>query len=260
MHSTNAIGCKNYEISSDLVKKYPYCDIAGFRYTDTDLRYIARKQERSEEGTCYIHSPPLYSKGHKIATLITQYGLGNPYEKNKLAQKIVGNCEQESFAHHLRMDTIENRLTYFNRRLFFLGRMMKQIEYISIKKIILPIGIGHGGVDEIWLNRYYDIICKFIQEMNFYGKKCYFLVQKFYLKAIDNYVTKNCGNKAISVCKELKSTSWKDIDKTGYDELIHDKEVELLDLVKLGCVSSSEIITHYESYDAPDTQHAYVII
>ena len=98
MHNTNAIGCKNYGISSDLVKKYPYSQIAGLRYTDADLRYIAREQDRSEEGTCYIHSPPLYSKGSKIATLITQHGLGNPYEENKLSQKIVRNCEQESFA------------------------------------------------------------------------------------------------------------------------------------------------------------------
>ena len=110
VHSTNDIGCKNYGISSDLVEKYPYCDIAGFRYTDIDLRCVAREQDRSEEGTCYINSPPLYGKGPKIATLITQYGLGNPYEENKLAQKIVRNCEQESFVHHLRMDTIDNRL------------------------------------------------------------------------------------------------------------------------------------------------------
>ena len=45
-------------------------------------------------------------------------GLGNPYEENKLAQKIVRNCEQESSAHHLCMDTIEDRLTYFNRSVF----------------------------------------------------------------------------------------------------------------------------------------------
>ena len=167
MHNTNAIRCKNYGISSHLAKKYPYSDIAGLRYSDTDLRYIAREQDKSEEGTCYIHSLPLYSKGPKIATLITQYGLGNPYEENKLVQKIVRNCEQESFAHHLHMDTIENRLTNFNKSLFLLGRMMKQIEYISIKKIILPISIGRGGVDEIWLNRYHDIISKFIEEIDF---------------------------------------------------------------------------------------------
>ena len=76
VHSTNAIRCKNYGLPSDLVKKYPYCDIAAFWYTDTDLSYIAKEQDRSEEGTCYIHSPPLYSKGPKIASLITQYGVG----------------------------------------------------------------------------------------------------------------------------------------------------------------------------------------
>ena len=58
----------------------------------------------------------------------------------------------------------------------------------------------------------------------------------------------------------MKSTQWKDIDKTWYDELICDKEVELLDLVKLGCVSSSGIITRDDGYDVPDTQRAYVII
>ena len=48
---------------------------------------------------------------------------------------------------------------------------MKQTEYISIKKIILPIGIGRGSVDETWLNRYNDIISKFIEEMNFLWKE-----------------------------------------------------------------------------------------
>ena len=67
---------------------------------------------------------------------------------------------------------------------------------------------------------------------------------------------KNCSDKAISVFKELKSTPWKDIDKTWYNELMHNKEVELLDLVKLGCVSSSEIIAQDEGYDVPDTQRA----
>ena len=190
VHSTNAIGCKNYGMFSDLVEKYPYCDITGFRYTDIDLRYVAREQDRSEEGTCHIHSPPLYGKSPKIATLITQYGLGNPYEENKLSKETVRYCEQESFAPHLRMDTIENRLIYFKRSLFLLGRMMKQTNYIGVKKIILPIGIGQGGVDEVWLNRYYAVISKFIHEMNFYGKKCYLLVKKSYFKAIDNYVTK----------------------------------------------------------------------
>ena len=110
--------------------------------------------------------------------------------ENKLSQKIVRSCEEESLTHHLRMDTIDNRLIYFNRSLFFIATLMKQGEYIEVKKIILLIGISRGAVDEIWLNRYYNIITKFIHEMNFYGKKCYFLVKKTYFKAINNYVKK----------------------------------------------------------------------
>ena len=100
VHSINAVRCKNYGLIADLVEKYPYCDIAGFCYMDVDVRYVAMEQDRSEEGTYYINSPPLYRKGPKIATLVTQYGLGKPYKKNKLSQKIVRNCAQESFTHH----------------------------------------------------------------------------------------------------------------------------------------------------------------
>ena len=245
VHSTNAIGCKIYGISSDLVKKYPFCDIAGLRYPDMDLKYVAREQDRSEEGACYTHVPALYGKGPKIATLITQYGFGNPYEENKLSQKIVRSCEEESFTRHLRMDTIDNRLIHSNRSLFFfLATLMKQEEYTEVEKIILPIGIGRGAVDEIWLNRYYSIITKFIHEINFYGKMCYFLAKKSYFKAINNYVTRNCSEKAISVIEELKSIPWKDIDKAWYNELIQDKQVDLLDLVKLGSVSCSEWVNY----------------
>ena len=94
VHSSNSIGCKNYGNSSKLVEKYPYCDIAGLRYMDMDLKYIAREQDRSEEGTCYIHSPPLYSKGPKIATLIAQYGFGSPYEENKITRKLLENVKR----------------------------------------------------------------------------------------------------------------------------------------------------------------------
>ena len=203
VHTTNSIGCKNYGNSSKLVEKYPYCDIAGLRCMDTDLKYIAREQDRSEEGTCHIHSPPLYSKGPKIGTLITQYGLGSPYEENKITQKIIRKCEDTSLIHHLRMDTIENRISYFNRSLFFLATLLKKEEYFEIKKIILPIGIGRGVVDDIWLKKYYNIITKFVYEMNFYGKKCYILVKKSHFKDINNYVKNNCSDVGISILEDL---------------------------------------------------------
>ena len=69
---------------------------------------------------------------------------------------------------------------------------------------------------------------------------------------------KNCSEKAISVLEELKSIPWKDIGKAWYNELIQDKQVALLDLVKLGSVSCSGLTT-YKGYGVPDTQRAYVI-
>ena len=42
----------------------------------------------------FICTPPLYLDGPKIATLVAQYGLGEPYKENKLAQRIVRNCAQ----------------------------------------------------------------------------------------------------------------------------------------------------------------------
>ena len=52
---------------------------------------VAREIDRSPEGLCLIHTAPLYIKRPNIATLVTQYGLGKPYEENRLAQKIVRN-------------------------------------------------------------------------------------------------------------------------------------------------------------------------
>ena len=79
--------------------------------------------------------------------------------------------------------------------------------------------------------------------MNFYGKKCYLLVKKSYFIAIDNFVTKNCNDKARTIFKELKTPPRKDIDEKWFIELIHNNEDYLLDnVVKLASVSSSTSI------------------
>ena len=117
MHSINSVGCKNYGLAADLVDKYPYAETAGGRYCDSNLKCIAREEDRTPEGSCLIRPAPLYIKGPKIASLVTQFDLGRPYEENRLAQKIVRNCGQESFAKRLRHDTSENRLIHFNKAL-----------------------------------------------------------------------------------------------------------------------------------------------
>ena len=117
VHAINSVGCKNYGLAADLVDKYPYAETAGGRYCDSNLKCIAREEDRSPEGSCLIRSAPLDIKGPKIASLVTQFGLGRPYEENRLAQKIVRNCGQESFVKRLRHDTSENRLIHFNKAL-----------------------------------------------------------------------------------------------------------------------------------------------
>ena len=136
---------------------------------------------------------------------------------------------------------------------------MKNTEYINVKKIILRIGIGQGVVNELWINRYYEVIKKFAHEMYFYGKKCYILINKTHFNAVGEFVAKNCNDKARSSFKELKALQWKDIDETW----INDKEVDPFDhIIKFANKSStttSDAITHDESYDVPDTQRAYVL-
>ena len=88
VHAINSVGCKNYGI----VEKYPYSETAGARYCDSDLKCIAKEKDRTPESLCLVRSAPSYIKGPKIAILVTQFGLGKPYEENGLAQKIVRNC------------------------------------------------------------------------------------------------------------------------------------------------------------------------
>ena len=246
LHTSDSIACKNYGISCILVEKYPYCDIAGLRCMDMDFKRYARKQDRSEEGTAYIHSPPLYTKGVKIGTLISQYGPGPPYEENKESQNFIRNCQETPFRcgktpliKRLREDTVKNIIYYFNKSLFSLANILKREEYFEVKKIVIPIGIGCRGVDEVWLKRYYNVITKFVHEVNFYGKKCYILITEEYFKQINKYVENNCSDEAICILNKLKSANWTNINEKWYvDE----------GLTKLE-----------EGYDVPDTQRTYVL-
>ena len=167
-------------------------------------------------------------KRPKIASLVTQFGLGRPYEENRLAQKIVRNCGQESFTKHLRHDTSDNRLIHFNTALNSLSASLKTSTYQDTNNFVLPIGIGCSGVSEKWLCRYYEIIKKFAQDISYKGIHCYIAVRKQHLYAIDRYVSKRCSQKAQMQLKELKSLAWKDIDERWFNDLINKKEEKLL--------------------------------
>ena len=228
VHAINSVGCKNYGLAADLVDKYPYSETAGGRYCDSNLKCIAREEDRTPEELCLVRSAPLYIKGPKIASLVTQFGLGRSYEENRLAQKIVRNCGQESFLKRLRQDTSENRLIHFNKALKSLSVSLKTNAYQDTNKVILPIGIGCSGVSEKWLCRYYEIIKKFAQDLSHSGIHCYIAVRKQHLYAIDRYVSKRCSQKSQLQLKELKSLAWKDVDEKWFIDLINKKEEKLL--------------------------------
>ena len=224
VHAINSVGCKNYGLTADIVDKYPYAETAGRRYCDSDLKCIAREDDRTPEGSCLIRPSPLYIKGPKIASLVTQFGLGRPYEENRLAQKIVRSCGQESFAKHLRHDTSENRLIHFNSALKSLSASLKTSTCQDTNKVVLPIGIGCSGVSEKWLCRYYEIIKKFAQDISHNGIHCYIAVRKQHLYTIDRYVHKKRSQKAQLQLKELKSLAWKDVDDRWFNDLINKKK------------------------------------
>ena len=167
-------------------------------------------------------------KGPKIATLVTQFGLGKPYEENGLAQKIVRNCGQESFVRRLRQDTSDNRLIHFNKALKSLSVSLKNNAYPDTNKVILPIGIECSGVGDKWLCRYYEIIKKFAWDLSHTGIHCYVAVRKQHLYTIDRFVSKRCNHKTQLQLKELKSLAWKDVDEKWFNELINKMEEKLL--------------------------------
>ena len=63
----------------------------------------------------------------------------------------------------------------------------------------------------------------------------------------------------ISVLEDLKSAPWEDIDGRWYTELIHDKEVDLLHLIKLENMYFTRSCIYENGYDVPNTQRAYVV-
>ena len=230
--SINSIGCKNYGMNSDVVHKYPYSDIVGQRYNDLDLKCIAKEEDRSREGCCIVSPPPLYRKGPLVASIVSQYGLGKPFDQNKMSQKIVRNCPQESFRQHLRQDTTDNRTLYFHAGLQKLANAIIHKIYPDVDKVIFPIGIGRRSVDETWLCRYYELLKKFSRDIKPYGVRCYIAVRKSYLYAIERYVNKHCSDVAKEKFIKMKCLQWKDIDEKWFNEILSKKEVNLYENIQ----------------------------
>lgn len=183
----NSVSCKNFGSTYDVVQKYNYANIAGLRYSCPVMKYFATLEDRSPEGDVYINTPPIYTTGPAIATLITQYGIGREIEENNIAQKLVKSCSDMMITSRLSADTLLNRLRYFNKAIYNLATQMKKPEYDHIKKFIIPAGIARRGrVDELWLTKYIPIISAFASDMNKYGKEVIIVINEEYLNTLEN--------------------------------------------------------------------------
>ena len=181
----NSVSLRNFGAADDIVRKYNYADVAGHRHPCPVLQYFARVEDRSREGSVHINNPPIYTDGPVIATLITQYGIGRAIEENVIAKKMIKNCVDLSVISHLEDDTVENRIIYFNKCLFNLAKQITKPECSYIKKVILPVGIGRRGVDDVWLTKYMPIIYAFANDVGTTGKEVVLVVNKSYLNHLE---------------------------------------------------------------------------
>ena len=170
--SQNSVSYRNFGCTKDITEKYTYADVAGLREADEVLKSYAKYECRDAEGSVHLKNPKTYAAGPVVGTLITQYGIGRPFENNNISQKITKYCQDEAVTSHLTSDTEENRVHFFKRAIFNLAKLLCSIDYYHIKKIIFPCGIGHSGkVDNIWLVKYLPIIYTFASDMNKFNKE-----------------------------------------------------------------------------------------
>ena len=206
---SNSITCKNFGIVRDVVQKYPYGDVAGLRYSHTTWGNIAVLEDRSPEGSVHINQPPIYRReGATIATIITQYGMGECVEENVRAKQIVETSDDILYTSRLKCDTLQNRIIYFDNSLFNLSRQLKKPEFDHIRQVVIPAGIGRRGkMDNIWLTRYFPIITNFALDIYQCGKMCIILTSDDYLKFTENRIRKTCNDTLNTCIDKLKELS-----------------------------------------------------
>ena len=102
--STNAITCKNFGFIKNVVKAYPYGNVAELRYINDEIG-SAEASSRGKEGSIEIGCAHEEINTPKIATLITQYGIGLPFYQNNVAQTTFRCTFDQEHAKRLRNDT-----------------------------------------------------------------------------------------------------------------------------------------------------------
>ena len=198
----NAVSCKNYGLAKDVVSLYPYADVAGIRYTKPGVSYACQR-DRGTTGTVILNDPP--SEEHTddpvVATLITQYGIGDSIETNLYARNSVQYSLDLHHVNNLREDTEDKRLTDFCSSMKELKEKLSKCEFDHIEYVLLPLGIGRRGkIDKMWLAYYLPCIFTFSHELE--GKTVCFVANENVFSSLD---VKFKGNVVMSnLLKPLK--------------------------------------------------------
>ena len=173
---TNAITCKNFGLAKYISDTYPYVNVASLRYSNG--RGIAQRSDRGVEGSIIIEGPADYQINlPSIATLITQYGIGKPFEVNEVSAKVARFTKDTDHACRLQLDTTLNRVKKFEDCLLNLRSDMGKEKFKDIKVILIPVGIACGGVMNIdWVDYYLPLIHNFARSVETIDKKVLLII------------------------------------------------------------------------------------
>ena len=181
--NTNAVSFKNFGRLASIVEKYPYADVAGRRQPSETIDFYARKEDIGVEGEAVVSTPPVYSEGPTVITLVSQFGIGRPINENKIAKKMSEKCPDSEIRKKLKADTEVNRISYFKDCIQNAKSKLEKMN--DVKKIVIPVGISRSGnADPCWLCEYLPSIHELANEMNKLKKEVIIAASETYMNSL----------------------------------------------------------------------------
>ena len=239
----NSLSLHNYGRCLDISNRYPYGNVVSKRRQDRTWRFYACPEDRDEEGSCIMKSPPHYIQGPTISTLITQFGIGLPVEDNPVTKKVIKRCTNGELVNKLTLDTQVRRTRLFKRCLYKLAFQLCGENYSHIKNVIIPVGIGRAGkADSVWFNEYLPLIHTFSLDVEKSGKRTIL----------------TATNKVLQLLKEedFSTVAGNSVDNSHYEKLLYCLPTITQD--QFDCKKNSDVNTDdcvdEEYEDMPNTQ------
>lgn len=156
LYAVNSIACENIGIVKDLHELYPY----EGAYTNRQRMYTlsrATLQTRDEPGRIIVHEPPESSDSPHLIACVTQFGYGEPIERNQRARQAVTTSQDRHYVEGLKEDTQANRRRYFQACLKNVAVLA--MGHREVEKIYIPEGLACSGrTGEEWEHYYLPAI------------------------------------------------------------------------------------------------------